>query len=227
MVNRRQQLTYAAFCSAGTFLLSPGSLLSSFSVRRQGVQKEHVRALAEAGEALPPVLVHRATMRIIDGTHRWHAARLRGEEEIRVRFFDGDEASAFVLAVRTNIAHGLQLSLADRKAAASKIVELYPDWSNRLVASVAGLSPTTVAGIRAGRPPAAHHVSGRVGRDGRVRPLDISEGRRAAAKLIRDNPGASLRNIALQAGISPETARDVRARLRRGEDHAAFRRSPH
>jgi hypothetical protein len=50
------------------------------------------------------------------------AARLRGADKIKARFFDGDEASAFVLAVRLNFTHRLPLALTDRKAAADRII---------------------------------------------------------------------------------------------------------
>jgi hypothetical protein len=36
-----------------------------------------------------------------------------------------------VLAVQVNVTHGLPLSLADRKVAASRIIDCYPGWSNR------------------------------------------------------------------------------------------------
>jgi hypothetical protein len=58
----------------------------------------------------------------------------------------------------------------------------------------------------------------RLGRDGRVRPVDISTGRRRAAEFIRANPDASLRQVAKVAGVSPGTVRDVRERLRKGLD---------
>jgi hypothetical protein len=57
----------------------------------------------------------------------------------------------------------------------------------------------------------------RVGRDGRFRPLDGSDGRRRAGDLLRADPTASVRQVAAQAGISQGTARDVRNRLLRGE----------
>jgi DNA-binding MarR family transcriptional regulator len=57
-----------------------------------------------------------------------------------------------------------------------------------------------------------------VGRDGRVRPLDHTEGRVRASEVIRRRPEASLREIARDAGVSPSTARDVRQRIQRGED---------
>lgn len=58
----------------------------------------------------------------------------------------------------------------------------------------------------------------RVGLDGRSRPLTANEGRKRAAQVLKENPQASLRTIAKAAGISLGTARDVRERLRRGQD---------
>jgi hypothetical protein len=58
----------------------------------------------------------------------------------------------------------------------------------------------------------------RVGRDGRIRPLNAAEGRRIAGELMVDKPDASLREIASAAGISLGTAQNVRERLRRGEE---------
>jgi DNA-binding MarR family transcriptional regulator len=58
----------------------------------------------------------------------------------------------------------------------------------------------------------------RVGLDGHIRPVDISEGRRRAYELILTRPEASVREIASHAGISTGTAHDVRKRLERGED---------
>jgi hypothetical protein len=194
------------------------SVLVADSPRGSGEQPEHVQALAAAQEELPPIIVHRGSMRVIDGAHRLHAARLRGDEFIAVKFFEGDEVDAFVLAVKSNIAHGLPLSLADRKAAAARIMASHPQWSDRMIASVAGLAPRTIAEIRTYPPSPSHHGHTRVGRDGRVRPVDGAEGRRLAFKIMSENPGLSLRQVARAAGISPETARDVRHRLRRGDD---------
>jgi ParB-like chromosome segregation protein Spo0J len=200
------------------------SLLTAGSPRIAGENPEHVRVLAETQAELPPIVVHRATMRVIDGTHRLRAAELRDEDEIAVRFFDGDEADAFVFSVRANVAHGLPLSLADRKAAAARIIASHPHWSDRLIASVTGLSAKTVAAARR-RPaePTLRSVTSptehsRIGQDGRARPVNSLERRRLASDLMLDNPSLSLRQVARAAGISPETARSVRAGLYRGED---------
>jgi hypothetical protein len=58
----------------------------------------------------------------------------------------------------------------------------------------------------------------RTGRDGRVRPLDTTAGRELACRLLEAEPGASLRDIARRASVSPGTVRDVRRRLSRGDD---------
>ncbi|MGP4087249.1 streptomycin biosynthesis protein [Streptomyces sp. KR55] len=195
-----------------------GSLSLAGSPRLAGESAEHIEALAAAEEPLPPITVHRPTMRVIDGFHRLKAAQLRGDRTIAARFFDRDETAAFVLAVKLNVTHGLPLTLADRKRAAERIIASRPQWSDRRVASVTGISPGTVGDIRrrAGREP--EPVSRRLGQDGRLRPVDGSAGRSIAGELFTQNPELSLRQVARAAGISPETARDVRNRLRNGED---------
>jgi ParB-like chromosome segregation protein Spo0J len=181
---------------------------------------DHARILADVEEDLPPILVRRATMRVIDGMHRLLAAELRGDNTINVRFFEGGEGEAFLLAVRANIAHGLPLKIAERRAAANRIVQARPEMSDRSIAGVVGLAAKTVAGIRRSATGDVPHLDARVGRDGRVRPLSSAEGRRLAGELLAKHPDSSLRTIARGAGISVGTARDVRERLRRGENPA-------
>jgi hypothetical protein len=142
----------------------------------------------------------------------------RGEETIAARFYDGPDADAFVLAVRMNVDHGLPLALGDRKRAAERIIASHPQWSDRRVASVTGISAGTVADIRKRVVGPGQRTGNRIGQDGRVRPLDGSSGRLLAGKLMAENPHLSLRQVARAAAISPETARDVRNRLRNGED---------
>lgn len=190
------------------------SLRGSDSPRLAGEDPGHLRALADLDGPLPPIVVHRQSMRVIDGMHRLRAAQLRGEKHVQARFFDGDEAACFVLAVEANVLHGLPLSLADRKVAAARILTSYPEWSDRRIATVAGLSARTVAAIREHRTSGARRLEAvRIGRDGRARPLDAARRRARASKLLADNPTASLRAIAREAGISPETVRGLRARL--------------
>jgi ParB-like chromosome segregation protein Spo0J len=197
------------------------SLEAADSPRLDGENTQHTEMLARIDRKLPPILVHRATMRVIDGTHRLSAARLRGDDTIEVEFFEGSEQEAFVLSVAANVEHGLPLSLADRTVAAERIIATYPAWSDRAIAAATGLGARTVRGVRRRVEAGSHDeraAKSRLGRDGRVRPLDGAEGRRRASQLLRDNPGSSLREVAKDAGVSPSTVLDVRNRLRRGED---------
>jgi ParB-like chromosome segregation protein Spo0J len=197
------------------------SLLPAFSPRIDGEDDEHIKMLADVGSDLPPILVHRPTMRVIDGMHRLGAAKLRGDNLIKVQFFERSEREAFVLSVKMNIAHGRPLSLADRARAAERIIEAYPQWSDRAIAMSAGLSARSVADIRARMGAAVGEgITARVGRDGKVRPLDHVGGRLRALEAFKERPDASLREIAKIAGVSPATALDVRNRMNRGEEPA-------
>lgn len=176
---------------------------------------DHVQVLAATVQTLPPILVHRSTMCLIDGRHRLMAARLRGARTIKARWFEGTEEEAYVESVRTNIAHGKPLSLHERELAAAKMLEVVPDWSDRAVAEACGLSPKTVAALRTA---SAHKTSARLGRDGRRRPVDPGGIRLQVADLLESDPDASVDELARTAGTSPGTVRDVRRRLRRGAD---------
>lgn len=201
------------------FSVALSELLPSDSPRLAGENAEHVRALADSDAELPPIVVHRPSMRVIDGMHRLHAAVLRGVETIDVRFIeDADGRDLFVLAVKANIAHGLPLTLADREAAAQRIVISHPQWSDRSIAAATGLAPRTVRAIRDRAGADIPQLNGRIGQDGRVRPLSSAEGRTRASEILAANPDVPLRQVAQQAGISLGTASDVRKRLLRGED---------
>ncbi|WP_226961845.1 MULTISPECIES: hypothetical protein [Streptomyces] len=195
------------------------SLLPADSPRLGGQNPQHVELLARLEYRLPPILVNRATMRVIDGMHRVEAARLRGDRHIEARFYEGHGEDEFVVAVRLNTRHGLALSQRDRSAAALRIMRSHPTWSDRRIASVAGISPATVGAIRRRSTDQSGQLnSPRVGRDGRVRPVDAADGRERARRFLVEHPEASLREIAAAAGIAPATAKDVRERVRQGRD---------
>lgn len=187
------------------------------SPRLNGEDKAHIARLAETETPLPPILVDRRTMRVIDGMHRLMAASLQARPTIDVIFFDGSETDVFLRAVQENVAHGLPLSQADRRAAAERIVTSHPQMSDRAIGHSVGLAAKTVAAIRKSSSEETTHSNARIGRDGRVRPLDSSAGRRRAAELLTEQPEASLREVARAAGISAATVLDVRKRLERGE----------
>jgi ParB-like chromosome segregation protein Spo0J len=200
-----------------TATVAVSALRAADSPRLGGIDADHSRALAEVRERLPPIIVKRRTMQVIDGMHRLSAAQLSGAEEITVLFFDGTDEDAFLLAVKANILHGLPLTLAERRAATSRIISTHPWLSDRVIAAVVGLAAKTVAGVRNLMGGEAPRTAARVGRDGRVRPLNAAGGRLLAAEVIAAHSEASLREVAERAGISLGTARDVRRRVRAGE----------
>lgn len=117
----------------------------------------------------------------------------------------------------------LTLSPKERKAAATRILGMYPDWSDRTVAAAAGMSHRTVATIRrkcSGGQFA--HLNRRIGRDGKTYPPRSNAGQ-AAVGLIQGNPSGSVREVARQAGVSVGTVHDVRARLRQGVNPPVFK----
>jgi ParB-like chromosome segregation protein Spo0J len=197
-------------------------LLPGESPRLDGVDEEYAARLASLETPLPPILVRRCDMTVIDGRHRLLAALLRGQQRIEVEFFEGSDADAFLRAVEANVTHGRPLSLADRRAAAARIIASHPHLSTRAIARASGLSAKAVAAVRSRSTGAGHQLNKRVGQDGRARPVNVMEGRWRAARVMAENPDASLREIARLAGISPATASDVRKRILAGEPPVAM-----
>lgn len=117
-------------------------------VRVSGQNARHIDALSEVAGALPPIVVHRPSMTVIDGAHRVRAAQSAGAQWIDAVYFDGDDAEALLLAVRLNRGHGLPLSAADRRAAAEQAMSFFPEWSDRTLGEAVGLSERAIAGVR-------------------------------------------------------------------------------
>ncbi|WP_405752862.1 ParB N-terminal domain-containing protein [Streptomyces sp. NBC_00012] len=205
--------------------VSVRALVASGTPRLRGEDAEHIRNLAETPNPLPPIVVCRRNMQVIDGHHRLRAAISQGHDYIEAQFFDCSEEDAFVLAVRLNTDHGLPLSRTDRLAAAERITKTHPEWSNRLIAEVSGISDKTVAKIRRSTLELPQ-LNTRTGCDGRTRPLSAVEGRERAAALLTARTGASLRDIAKESGISVGTALDVKRRMRRGASPLPDRQQP-
>jgi hypothetical protein len=193
------------------------SLVAGVRLRQAGMDAAHVRLLADAAGsiALPPILVQKHGSRVIDGLHRLEAAKLRDEWTIRARVIDCTDQQALVLAVCTNTQHGLPLSRADRICGAKRILSAHPDWSDRAVAAITGLSAKSVASVRNSAVGDLQFQGKRLGRDGKRRPVQAGEGRRRAAEYITAHPEASLRQVARETDVSLGTVHDVRECLRR------------
>jgi ParB-like chromosome segregation protein Spo0J len=186
------------------------------AVRVAGVDPEHVKVLSELTLPVPPIVVSRQNLSVIDGVHRVLAARARGEARIAAVLIDSSEAEALVLSVKLNSSHGLPLTRHDRRIAVERIVRSFPMWSDRRIAALAGVSSKTVGAARKRSSEELPQLSLRVGRDGKARPVDSSERRARALELLREKPKASLREIAATAEISLSTASGIRRQLAAG-----------
>lgn len=195
-------------------------LRSGLSPRSTQLDLDHAARLAQVWDQLPPIVVHADSMRIVDGEHRRAAAKRLGmvDADVDVEWFEGTEAEARDEAVRRNTAHGLPLVDRDRKAQARRMLADHPDWSDARIAETCGLSDKSVTALRPTSEAPRLDSGSREGRDGRVRPVDPTAGRERAAEVIGQRPAAPLREVAREAGVSPETVRDVRQRVERGED---------
>jgi hypothetical protein len=194
------------------------SLVPGFHLRLTGTDAGHVRLLADAAGSieLPPILVQKCGARIIDGMHRVEVAKLRGEFTITARVVDCTDEEALVLAVKSNTLHGLPLTRADRISSAKRILVTNPDWSDRKVAVITGLSAKSIASLRNNSIGDIQFHGKRLGRDGKRRPVVAAEGRRRAAEYIQEHPEASLREVARETDVSLGTVHDVREKIRRG-----------
>jgi hypothetical protein len=197
--------------------LAVGELRDGLHLREDGLDEARVDALVDANGAWGPILVQRHDHKVIDGAHRVAAARRLGLDRLEAETFDGDPVEVVIEFVRRHGADGLALTVADRKKAAARVLSTRPEWSDRRIAEVCGLSPKTVGRVRATqvrRGGVNGELVARVGRDNRVRPLDPVAVRSRIVEALSDQPDASLRVVAASVGVSPETVRLVRMNLR-------------
>jgi ParB-like chromosome segregation protein Spo0J len=194
-------------------------------IRRRGIDQDHVKVLAELDGNWPPIVVWGPRNQVIDGCHRVAAAKLLGHARIQVVEYEGSAEDAYLESVRRNIAHGLPLSLEDRRDAVRRVLSVHPEWSDRRIASLCNLSGKTVARLRdelgrtsipGPRSAGLGPVERREGKDGRLRPVRAEALHDRILSAIEENPSGSLRSIAAVADASPETVRTVRARLLKG-----------
>jgi hypothetical protein len=87
---------------------------------RVDVSTQHIAELAEAlraGASLPPIIVERKGLRIIDGVHRWRACKTvhgtRSSIDVELRDYENEKV-LFLDAVKLNATHGLPYSSFER-----------------------------------------------------------------------------------------------------------------
>jgi ParB-like chromosome segregation protein Spo0J len=212
MTGARRNAAFDAREIVGETVAVPiGDLSPGVPVRSAGVDEGHVKLLMETAGQWPPVLATRGGC-VIDGTHRLIAARRAGLPTLSVSWFDGTGDEAFVEAVRRNVTHGLPLSFDDRVEAVQHLLQSHRDWSDRRIARICAVAPRTVAQARFMGSSAPGQASDkRLGMDGRRRPAKGAADRTRILHAIENEPDRSLRSIASEVGVSPETVRSVRA----------------
>ncbi len=145
---------------------------------------------------LPPVtLIQTSDGKLIlaDGFTRVEATRRIGLEFIQASIQPGTKADAILASIKENAAHGLPLTLAERRRAAERLLG-DPEWgkeSDRELGRRCGLDNKTVAKLRAGRAPATRGKKRTVRRRGQVYEMGVSPVRAIPASRAADIPKPS------------------------------------
>lgn len=138
-----------------------------------GLDTDTARRYADAFDLLPPVLVQRGTLHLIDGRHRVRAAYLANPQRYYIKATELDVADEEMIwvAVEANSSHGRGSTQKERLYWAQKALEQHPEWADALIAKITGCSRQYVWEKR-GKNEAAAATKARVGRDGKTR--DVS-----------------------------------------------------
>src|SRR5712692_2115600 len=123
----------------------------AIQIRVAGLSSEHIAALEESLDALPPIRVIRRGKELIrvDGNHTLAAYQNAGRTTVKVQVVASPEdGDLYAAAFEANASHGKALTLRDREAFCAHLLREAPETSNMKVAARAGLSPGTVQKIR-------------------------------------------------------------------------------
>lgn len=168
---------------------------------RPEVVRELKSVLADGGELEPGVVIREgAKLWLASGCHRREAYRAAGHSQMPVVIREGTRLDALVEGVESNKSHvGGMWTRADKRNAAEEILLERPTESDRVIAALVGLSPTTVGAYRAGLVATVQigQSDARVGADGVVRhtpTLDSNSSKQAGQE---------------EAAVSPVCAVDV------------------
>lgn len=139
---------------------------------------------------------------LVDGFHRWHALKKNGRTEALCQAHDGTLRDARLAAVRSNHAHGLRRTNADKRRAVEMLLAdaVWAENTDRWIAEMCGVSHTFVSGLRSQLATVASCQQGgeaiRVGMDGRKRRVHR---RHDAGALTIGDAASDAVGLALQA----------------------------
>lgn len=112
--------------------------------RLSGVDTEVVEYYAGIYQSVlwPPILVDRATRKLLDGWHRVEAARRAGVYTLEVQWVEAKEEELFALAVKANLEHGVRLRKEERLKAIARLQR--EGWTNERIAAFLSCPPSLV-----------------------------------------------------------------------------------
>ena len=180
---------------------------------RSGLDDAHIARIADVADRWPPVVLQTGTHVLIDGAHRIEAARRNGATTIAAVFVDVDDSELLAVRAERNAAHGLPLSLDERRAIALGLLA-QQRWSNGRIASASGLSRRTIGRYREETFPggAEHHLETgtRLGLDGKHYPVDTDARRERAQTILAQQPDRPVTAVAEEVGLSLSTIYELR-----------------
>ena len=141
----------------------------------------------QSGGTFPPILVYQDGDRyfLVDGFHRKAGARKAGLSRIPALVRVGNQLEALEASLMSNHTNGERRSVEDKCYAVDKTLKVFPDRSDRRIATMLAVSPTFVGKRRELMPKASTvHVDSsaepaqktRVGRDGKRRKMPGPKG---------------------------------------------------
>src|SRR5579875_3782869 len=195
--SRPFELGHVAPVAVALRALRPGP-----SLRTRTVDEGHLTTLLELAGHWPPLLVHQASMTVVDGLHRFEAARRLGLELVAVLLIDRPFEEVRLIALHENVTHGLPLSILERRRAALELLAAHPTWSDGRLAELCGLSRRSIGKLRRTTTDPAKPIEStwREGRDGRQRPP-------TAGVLLIPGPASAEAGFALRGSPSSACAR--------------------
>lgn len=121
---------------------------SDLSPRDHQPDSAQVDAYAEILDELPPIVVQRDTLVVIDGAHRVAAAWKALRWSIPVIEIDVTDDELADEACRANVKHGIQLTATERRKAAWDMLKRHPNWSLARVREWTGAGMRVVSDVR-------------------------------------------------------------------------------
>jgi hypothetical protein len=107
---------------------------------------------------------------LADGFHRYHAHKRAKVTDIAATVHNGSKDDALVFALGANRANGLRRTNEDKRKCVGIALQRWPEWSNRRVAEVCGVSHMTVSRMRPEEVEQSATITQRVGKDGVKQP---------------------------------------------------------